>query len=70
MSDQKAKVKSYVRRRLESWQHEPNPHLIRADLQFAPRHRKSARRPAGALGAAVSGLPGGTDEQHRRAHFG
>ena len=25
MSDQKAKVKSYVRRRLESWQHEPNP---------------------------------------------
>lgn len=32
MSDQKAKVKSYVRRRLESWQHEPNPHQIRADL--------------------------------------
>lgn len=32
MSDQKSKVKSYVRRRLESWQHEPNPHQIRADL--------------------------------------
>ena len=32
MSDQKAKVKSYVRRRLELWQHEPNPHQIRADL--------------------------------------
>lgn len=66
MSDQKAKVKSYVRRRLESWQHEPNPHQIRADLaNLRPRHRKSARRPAGALGAAVSGLSGGTDEQHR-----
>lgn len=34
MSDQKAKVKSYVRRRLESWQHEPNPHQIRAIWQI------------------------------------
>ena len=67
MSDQKAKVKSYVRRRLELWQHEPDP---RGSGKFAPRHRKSARRPAGALGAAVSGLSGGTDEQHRRAHMG
>lgn len=71
MSDQKAKVKSYVRRRLESWQHAaksaPDP---RGSGKFAPRHRKSARRPAGALGATVSGLSGGTDEQHRRAHMG
>lgn len=43
MSDQKAKVKSYVRRRLESWQHEPNPHLIRADL--ANLRRGTEKRP-------------------------
>lgn len=32
MSDQKAIVKGYVRRRLEQWQHESNEHLLRADM--------------------------------------
>lgn len=32
MSDQKTIVKSYVRRRLEQWQREPNEHMLRADM--------------------------------------